>query len=102
MSRRLRILRLTILCCAAMASPVLAQQTAQAPAKPPATAPAQAAPGAPKPAGQAQPLVSTLNAFDGSVTSNAAILPAGTGGAIRAFVTNPADLILDLNGYFAP
>lgn len=67
MSRRLRILRLTILCCAAMASPVLAQQTAQAPAKPPATAPAQAAPGAPKPAGQAQPpglkdpVVATVN-----------------------------------------
>ena len=54
------------------------------------------------PTGQPQPLVSTLNAFDGSVTSNAAILPAGTNRAIQAFVTNPVDLILDLNGYFAP
>jgi len=63
MSRRLRILRLTLLCCAAMASPVLAQQPAQAPAKPPA----QTAPGTTKPAGQAQapalkdPVVATVN-----------------------------------------
>ena len=34
MSRRLRILRFTLLCCAAMANPVFAQQPAQAPAKP--------------------------------------------------------------------
>lgn len=67
MSRRLRILRFTLLCCAAMASPVLAQQLAQAPAKPPATAPAQTAPGAPKPPGQAHPpglkdpVVATVN-----------------------------------------
>ena len=54
MSRRLRILRFTLLCCAAMANPVFAQQPAQAPAKPAAAPPAQTAPAAPKPAGQAQ------------------------------------------------
>jgi sugar lactone lactonase YvrE len=54
------------------------------------------------PTGQAQPLVSTLNSFDGSVVANAAIVPAGTGGAISVFVTNPTDVILDINGYFAP
>ena len=54
------------------------------------------------PAGSAQPLVSTLNSFDGSVVANAAIVPAGTGGAIDVFVTNPTDVILDINGYFAP
>ena len=32
------------------------------------------------PAGQPQPLVSTLNSLDGRIKANAAIVPAGTGG----------------------
>ncbi len=54
------------------------------------------------PTGQPQPLVSTLNSPDASVLANAAIVPAGTGGAINAFVTNDTDLVVDVNGYFAP
>jgi uncharacterized protein YqgV (UPF0045/DUF77 family) len=54
------------------------------------------------PTGAAQPLVSTLNSFDGSVVANAAIVPAGTGGAISVFVDSRTDVILDINGYFAP
>ncbi len=54
------------------------------------------------PTGSAQPGVSTLNSFDGSVVANAAIVPAGTGGAVSIFVTNPTHVILDINGYFAP
>ena len=54
------------------------------------------------PTGSAQPFVSTLNAFDGEVTANAAIVPAGTGGAISVYVTDPTHVILDINGYFAP
>ena len=54
------------------------------------------------PTGSAQPLVSTLNALDGEVTANAAIVPAGTGGAISVYVTDPTHVILDINGYFAP
>ena len=54
------------------------------------------------PTGAAQPFVSTLNALDGEVTANAAIVPAGTGGAISVYVTNPTHVILDINGYFAP
>jgi hypothetical protein len=54
------------------------------------------------PAGSAQPLVSTLNSFDGSVVANAAIVPAGTGGGISIYVTNQTQVILDINGYFAP
>jgi hypothetical protein len=54
------------------------------------------------PAGSSQPLVSTLNSFDGSVVANAAIVPAGTNGAISIYVTNPTQVILDINGYFAP
>jgi hypothetical protein len=52
--------------------------------------------------GGSQPSVSTLNAYDGSIMSNAAIVPAGTGGAINAFASNATQLILDINGYFAP
>jgi hypothetical protein len=54
------------------------------------------------PAGQTQPLVSTLNANTGAVTANSAIVPAGTNGDISVFVTNDSDLVIDLNGYFAP
>jgi len=54
------------------------------------------------PAGQTQPLVSTLNSWDGSVVANAAIVPAGTGGAVSVFVTNRTHVVLDINGYFAP
>jgi hypothetical protein len=54
------------------------------------------------PAGSGRPLVSTLNSFDGSVVANAAIVPAGPDGAINIFVTDPTNLIVDINGYFAP
>lgn len=53
------------------------------------------------PEGMAQPLVSTLNALDGAITSNMAIVPS-TNGFIDAFGSNPTQLILDLSGYFAP
>ena len=52
------------------------------------------------PTGQQQPLVSTMNSYDGRVKAVAAIIPAGTGGAINAYATNTTDLILDINGYF--
>jgi hypothetical protein len=54
------------------------------------------------PTGNSQPLVSTLNAPTGSVTANAAIVPAGTNGAVSVFVSNDSDLVIDVNGYFAP
>jgi hypothetical protein len=53
-------------------------------------------------AGQNKPVVSTLNAPTGAITANAAIVPAGTGGAIELFVTNTTDMAIDINGYFAP
>ena len=52
------------------------------------------------PTGQDHPLVSTLNSFEGAVVANAAIVPAGAGGAVSVFVTNATDVILDINGYF--
>jgi alpha-tubulin suppressor-like RCC1 family protein len=54
------------------------------------------------PTGGAQPLVSTLNASTGQVTANAAIVPAGAGGQIDVFATDTTDLVIDVNGYFAP
>jgi len=55
------------------------------------------------PAGQPQPAVSTLNALTGTVTANAAIVPAGTGGDVLAYASgNDIDLVADINGYFAP
>ena len=54
------------------------------------------------PAGQAQPSVSTLNSSDGRIKANAAIVPAGTNGAITLFATDPTHVIVDINGYFVP
>jgi subtilisin family serine protease len=54
------------------------------------------------PAGQTRPVVSTLNALTGTVTANAAIVPAGSSGQVSAFGTDNAHLILDITGYFAP
>jgi len=54
------------------------------------------------PTGQPQPVVSTLNSLDGTILANAAIVPAGTNGAVSFFATNTTDLVVDINGYFAP
>jgi Putative binding domain, N-terminal len=54
------------------------------------------------PSGQAQPLVSTLNAPTGSTTANAAIVPAGENGDLSVYVTNSTELVIDISGYFAP
>ncbi len=53
------------------------------------------------PAGQTQPLVSTLNAMTRTVVANAAIVPAGTNGNIDVYASGNADLVIDINGYFA-
>jgi hypothetical protein len=53
------------------------------------------------PTGQPQPVVSTLNSLDGTILANAAIVPAGIGGAVSFVASNPTDLVVDINGYFA-
>jgi hypothetical protein len=53
------------------------------------------------PQGLTQPLVSTLNAGDGAITSNLAIVPTNNA-QISAFGSNPTHLVLDISGYFAP
>lgn len=52
------------------------------------------------PTGETQPIVSTLNSPDGRVKANAAIVPAGTSGAVSVYVSDATDVILDINGYF--
>jgi YVTN family beta-propeller protein len=53
------------------------------------------------PDGEPQPQVSTLNAIDGAITSNMAIVVT-TNGLIDAYTTNLTQLIVDISGYFAP
>jgi len=53
------------------------------------------------PDGGTQPVASTLNAVDGAVTSNMAIVPT-TNGKIDAFVSNLTQLVMDISAYFAP
>jgi hypothetical protein len=53
------------------------------------------------PDGEQQPAVSTLNAYDGFITSNMAIVPT-TNGSIDAYAYALTQLILDISGYFAP
>ena len=55
------------------------------------------------PSDQTIPFVSTLNSPTGTVTANAAIVPASAAdGSITAYATDDADLIVDISGYYAP
>lgn len=55
------------------------------------------------PTGATMPNASTLNATTGTYTANAAIVPAsGTNGAVSVYAYNNTDLLIDINGYFAP
>ena len=54
------------------------------------------------PAGRTRPLASTLNSLDGRIKSNAAIIPAGTSGAVSVFASDTTNVVLDINGYFVP
>ena len=51
--------------------------------------------------GQAQPITSTLNAYDGYTTNNMAIVST-TDGSIDAYASGLTQLLLDITGYFAP
>ena len=52
------------------------------------------------PTGGSTPVVSTLNYATFQTIPNAAVVPAGTSGAISVFSTANADVIIDINGYF--
>ena len=53
------------------------------------------------PEGQTQPQVSTLNNGTATTVANAAIVPAGSGGGISVYASDSAQLVVDLDGYFA-
>ncbi len=53
------------------------------------------------PDGTDRPVVSTLNATDGSISSNMAIVPTNNG-SIDAYASGITQLILDISSYFAP
>ena len=53
------------------------------------------------PAGEIQPYVSTMNSSDGRTKANAAIVPAGNN-AVSVYVTDAANVILDVDGFFQP
>jgi hypothetical protein len=53
------------------------------------------------PDAQLQPLASTLNALDGAITSNMAIVPTSNA-TIDAYASGLTQLILDISSYFAP
>lgn len=54
------------------------------------------------PTGQPQPLAVTLTDPTGTVVADAGIVAAGTSGAISVYPSNDTDLIIDINGFFAP
>jgi YVTN family beta-propeller protein len=54
------------------------------------------------PTGGNRPGVATLNSLDGRIKANAAIVSAGVAGAISVYATNTTNVVLDINGYFAP
>ena len=43
-----------------------------------------------------------MNSLDGRVKANAAIVQAGVSAAISVFASNTTDVVLDIDGYFAP
>jgi hypothetical protein len=51
--------------------------------------------------GLMQPVVSSVNAPDGAITSNMAIVPA-TNGWVSSFLANPSHMVIDVSAYFAP
>jgi len=54
------------------------------------------------PAGALQPYVSTMNSPDGRVKANAAVVVAGASGAVSVYVSDTTNVLLDIDGYFAP
>ena len=43
-----------------------------------------------------------MNSWRGEVLVNAALVPAGPNGSVTVVASNPTDLIIDVNGVFAP
>ena len=48
------------------------------------------------------PLAATLDWATSLIVSNAAIVPAGTNGSVDVYANANTDLVIDINGYYAP
>ncbi|MBL8215333.1 MAG: VCBS repeat-containing protein [Bryobacterales bacterium] len=53
------------------------------------------------PTGQSRPGASILNAFEGQVVTNSAIVPAGTNGAVDIFAYRRTHVVVDVSGFFS-
>lgn len=51
---------------------------------------------------QPNPITSILNSPAGQIIANAAVVAAGTSGSIDVYVSDATDVIIDINGYYAP
>ena len=54
------------------------------------------------PTGTTMPLASTMTASSATWVQNAAIVPAGTGGAIDIYCQYAGRVVIDINGYYGP
>ncbi len=54
------------------------------------------------PGGATQPTISNINSFAGRTLANNIIVPASGDGSIDVFPYNTTDILIDINGYFAP
>jgi hypothetical protein len=54
------------------------------------------------PASQNRPGISLMNSLDGRIKANAAVVAAGVNRGVSVYVTNTTDVVIDIDGYFAP
>lgn len=52
------------------------------------------------PAGENFPNASILNAFEGQIVTNSAIIPAGEGGKINLYAYRRTHVVVEVSGYF--
>jgi len=52
------------------------------------------------PAGETRPNVYTVRSPDGNTVANSAIVRAGSNGGISVYASDPADLLIDISGYY--
>ncbi|HYW47575.1 MAG TPA: tail fiber domain-containing protein [Bryobacteraceae bacterium] len=54
------------------------------------------------PSGQASPVAAiAVESPQGFLVSNTGIIPAGTNGSVDVYASNPTDIVIDINGYYA-
>jgi hypothetical protein len=54
------------------------------------------------PTGQSAPIAAiTVESPQGFMASNTGVIPAGTNGSVDVYASNPTDVVIDINGYYA-